>query len=336
MISTLGDYMSAKHQDIVENTKRVFGPIDFEVSALSFGGAAVSGEGGGYGFGDISEKDSVELIRYAYDLGINLFDSAPIYGFGTSEVRIGKALKDVREKVFYVSKSGVDWHDNMRVNMSNDPKITEKMLLESLKRMDTEYLDLYFIHWPDENVDIRKPLEVLSKYKEKGVIRHIGLCNTSLDDLSKAKEIDKIDVVQSEYNMFMRGVEQEILPYCEENGIAFMSWGTLEKGILTGKYDLNASRNDSDARKSAPWWNKKDVTKKVELVDKTKKYLEETDFLYRDLAVNFNLKNKSLTTILAGPRNKNQLETLIESIGVNTDDFAYWDEILSTLREFHA
>ncbi len=327
--------MSAKHQDIVEKTKRPFGPIDFKVSALSFGGAGVSGEGGGYGFGDISEKDAIELIRYAYDLGINLFDSAPIYGFGMSEQRIGKALKDVREKVFYVSKSGVDWHYSGRVNMTNEPKVTEKMLLKSLKDMQTEYLDLYFIHWPDANVDIRKPLEVLAKYKEKGVIRHIGLCNTNLEDLEKSKEVERVEVVQSEYNMFMRGVENEILPYCKENNIAFMSWGTLDKGILTGKYDLKRKFDDSDCRKKAPWWKKSDVEKKVELVDKTKKYLEGTELVYRDLAVHFNLNHDALTTILSGPRNKKQLETLIESIGKEVN-FDHWDETLETLKEFHA
>ncbi len=308
------------------------------VHPLSFGGAALSGEGGGYGFGDISESDAIELVRYAYESGIRVFDSAPIYGFGLSEKRLGLALKSMRDDCILISKSGVSWHDNKRVNMTNDPKETEKMLLQSLKSFNTEYIDLFFIHWPDERVDIRRPLEVLSKYKEKGVIRHLGLCNSNLEDLEKAREIDTIEVVQSEYNLFNRSVENEVFPYLLDVNIDFMSWGTLDKGVLTGLYDLSRVFDDSDCRKKSPWWKKSDVEKKVELVDQCKKYLEGKDYNFIDLAISFNLHHKALTTVLCGVKNKARLDSIMKSIGRSEEiykDFEYWDELKTHLQKFY-
>ncbi len=308
------------------------------IHPLSFGGAAISGEGGGYGFGDISENDSIELLQYAFEKGVRVFDSAPIYGFGMSEERMGKGLKEVREDCILISKSGVDWHPSSRVNMTNDPKITEKMLLESLKRFDTEYIDLYMIHWPDKNVDIRRPLEVLSKYKEKGVIRHLGLCNTNLEDLEKSKDVDRVEVVQSEYNLFNRSVEKEIFPYLEEHNIEFMSWGTIDKGLLTGNYKLNRNFDDSDCRKKSPWWKKSDVEKKHKLVEETKKYLEGTDFTYLDLAISFNLQANSLKTILSGPKSIERFDQLDSAISKSKKvckEFTHWDELKSHLQKFY-
>jgi myo-inositol catabolism protein IolS len=266
-------------------------------------------------FGNISEADSIELMHYAYDLGINLFDSAPIYGFGMSEQRIGKAFKGAkRDSVYITSKSGVTWHDTKRVNMTNDPFVAEKMILQSLRDLQTDYIDLYFIHWPDKNIDIRKPLEVLEKYREKKVIRAVGLCNTTIEDLTKAKEVTDVSVVQSQYHIFDRAVESEILPSCEQNGCAFMSWGTLDKGILGGNYNLNRVFDDTDYRKKSPTWKKSDAEKKVEKVEEMKKILP-AGITMVEVAVAFNLKNSALTTILSGPKNRVQLDSLVRAIG---------------------
>jgi len=308
------------------------------IHPLSFGGAALSGEGGGYGFGDISEADSIELVRYAYESGVRVFDSAPVYGFGLSEKRLGLALKAVREECVLISKSGISWHENKRIDMSNDPKLAEKMLLQSLKSFNTDYIDLYFIHWPDERVDIRKPMEVLAKYKEKGVIKHIGLCNTTLEDLEKASEIEKVEVVQSEYNLFNRSVENEVFPYLIDKGLDFMSWGTLDKGVLTGLYDLKRVFDDSDCRKKSPWWKKSDVEKKVELVNNCKKYLEGKDYNFIDLAISFNLHNIAQGTVLCGVKNKSRLDSIMNSIDrsqVIYTDFEYWDELKVHLQKFY-
>jgi myo-inositol catabolism protein IolS len=280
---------------------------------LGFGGASISGEGGGYGFGDISEADAISLLNEAKSRGVKIFDTAPIYGFGLSEQRIGKAFKQVREEVFIISKSGVNRHENKRVDMSNSPDVTQKMLEQSLRDLQSDYLDLFMIHWPDSKVDIRQPLEVLSKAKSQGKIKHIGLCNTNLEDLEKAKEIDRIEAVQSQLNIFERDVEQDIFPYLKENNISFMSWGTLDKGILTKRVDKSRTFDKSDCRSWAPWWKEMDKETRYEKVRKYWPLLEENGHSGLEMAIAHNLSYPEVSTVLCGAKNHDQLNSLMNA-----------------------
>jgi myo-inositol catabolism protein IolS len=159
--------------------------LGFPDFPIGFGAASISGEGGGYGFGAISERDAVQLLEQAFHAGIRLYDTAPIYGFGLSEKRIGLAFQQKREDVFYVSKGGVTWDQNKRVDKNNHPDVIQKMLEQSLRDLNTDYIDLYMIHWPDERHDIRPAMEVLTKAKAQNKIRFIGLCNTNERDFKK-------------------------------------------------------------------------------------------------------------------------------------------------------
>ena len=201
-----------------------------EVSRISFGGASLSGEGAGYGFGNISSNESIDLLHKSIDFGINIIDTAPIYGFGESEIRIGKAIKDRREKVSIISKSGVTWHENMRVDMTNNPKVALFQLEESLRRLNTDYIDIYMVHWPDKNIDLLETLEVYITAQKAGKIKHIGLCNTTNAEIIKAKEVCNIDVLQSEVNLF----NNHISNLDNSQDAVTMSWGTFDKGIITG------------------------------------------------------------------------------------------------------
>jgi aryl-alcohol dehydrogenase-like predicted oxidoreductase len=279
---------------------------------LAFGGAAISGEGAGYGFGNISDRDSFRLLELAFERGFRVFDTAPIYGFGLSEKRMGQVFKQTRENVFLVSKSGVTWHENKRVNMSNDPKITLKMLEESLRNLQTEYIDLYMIHWPDVNVDIRIPLEVLAKAKRQGKIKHIGLCNTNLIDLEKSQEIDHIEVVQSEFNFFENtSIKNDLFPYLNKHKIDFMSWGTLDKGILSGRVDASRKFEKEDCRSWAPWWKSADRSLKYRAISKITPILKERGYDLMSLALAHNLSFPELSLALCGARNIEQLESLV-------------------------
>ncbi|MFA6236102.1 MAG: aldo/keto reductase [Bacteriovorax sp.] len=281
---------------------------------LAFGGASISGEGGGYGFGDISEADSIELLHGAFDQGLRIFDTAPIYGFGLSEERIGKAFKQMREKVFIVSKSGVTWDSNKRVDMNNDPLVATRMLEQSLRDLKSDYIDLYMIHWPDARVDIRRPLEVLAKAKQQGKIKHIGLCNTNISDLEKAVEIDRIEVVQSEFNFFAHNAARELFPYLKTHNISFMSWGTLDKGILTGRVDELRKFDASDCRSWAPWWKNADNKSKFDAMKKIWPLLDKNQKSGLELALGYNLSFPELSTALCGVRSKTQLSSLFSAL----------------------
>ena len=276
---------------------------------FAFGGAALSGKGGGYGFGNI--EDSQGVLERSLELGVNIFDTAPIYGFGESEVVLGKFIKNKRDKVRVISKSGVYWHENKRVDMTNDSKITSKMFEDSLRRLDTEYIDLYMIHWPDSKVDIRYPLEVLEKFKDQQKILEIGLCNTNISDLLASEEVTDIKVVQSQHNIYEEP-PKEVVDYIEHKNLSFMAWGTFDKGILTGRVDKKREQakdyDESDCRKSAPWWNQKDVLAKIEKLDSFKQIAKEKELSISELAISYTLSPSWSHIALLGAKSITDLE----------------------------
>lgn len=285
---------------------RFIDKLDSKISSLCFGGAAISGEGRGYGFGKISENDSIELLLLAFEYGINLFDFAPIYGFNTAEKRAGLAFKAIREKVKFVSKSGVDWHSNGRVNMTNDPKVALKMLDQSLKNFDSDYVDIYLVHWPDSKVDIRLPLEALYNQKEKGKIKHLGLCNTNCDDLKLAKDVAPIEVVQMESNLFNQNSFNEIVSELTPSMLT-MGWGTFDKGILTGSVEENRSFDKDDCRSWAPWWKKGNWKQKCSHVQKVMNNNNLNKAQLGAAALSFSQKN--VDTSICGMRSTSHLES---------------------------
>lgn len=265
------------------------------IPAVIFGGASVSGEGGGYGFGSMSETEAETLLKGAWDAGLTYFDTAPIYGFGLSEERFGKYLP---KDAFIITKSGVDWHENKRVNMTNARAVTERMLHASLKRLRRDSIDLYMIHWPDPKVDIREPLEVLTQGREQGLIKNIGLCNTTMEDLAKATEVCTISALQSELNLFNQK------PF-DQLGDAWktrfsMSWGTFDKGILSGRVNASRKFDKSDARSWAPWWNKKEVLEKIERTSELQTILCEYEISLTEFCLHYNLFYYGLTSCLIG------------------------------------
>ncbi len=300
---------------------------------LGFGGASISGEGGGYGFGKISEGDAIDLLLKALDRGIKVFDTAPIYGFGLSEKRMGTAFRNKREDVFLVSKSGVSWHSTKRVNMTNNPQETEKMLHQSLKNLDTEYIDLYMIHWPDKNVDIRRPMEVLSKAKREGKIKHIGLCNTFFEDCDKAMEIDEVEAIQCQLNLFEQEVVDRFFTYIKKHHMSFMSWGTLDKGILTKRVSEKSREYDKeDCRSWAPWWKKADQSFKYQALKKIWPILEENGHTPLELALGYNLSYPEVSIALCGARSIDQLDGLFQALE-NLPDDELLKEILKHVPE---
>lgn len=267
--------------------------LKIKMPAITFGGASLSGEGGGYGFGEISEAQSENLIKGALEAGITVFDTAPIYGFGLSEERLGRYLP---KDAMVITKSGVDWHPTKRVNMTNDPEVTQKMLHESLKRLQREQIDIYMIHWPDNKVDIRKPLEVLKQAQDQGKIRWIGLCNTNADELKKASEICSIDVLQSELNLF----NQKAFDAIDWADTFSMGWGTFDKGILSGRVTKDRKFTKEDCRSWAPWWNKKEVAQKIERTDELRKILLDYEISLPEFCIHYNLYFYGISSALVG------------------------------------
>ncbi|MCK5883311.1 MAG: aldo/keto reductase [Bacteriovoracaceae bacterium] len=292
----------------------LLGNISASAPPIIFGGASISGEGGGYGFGDITENNAIELLHFALDSGIKIFDTAPIYGFGESERRLGKAFKSKREEVFLISKSGVTWHPNRRVDMSNDPVVTQKMLEQSLRDLDTDYIDLFMVHWPDSKVDIRRPMEILSKAKHQGKIKHIGLCNTWIGDIEKAIEVDQIEAIQNQLNVFENKNFEDVRDYLKNAHTSFMSWGTLDKGIVSGRVRSGRKYDRSDARSWAPWWKKSNYRDKISVMEEVLPILKAHGHTGLELALSYNLSMVEPIYPICGVRSIEQLTGVLDAL----------------------
>ena len=296
----------------------------FKKNAIAFGGASLSGEGGGYGFGDLSENQAIDLVKIAFDKGLRVFDTAPIYGFGTSEVRLGKAIKEIREEVFIITKCGVDWDQKKNVAIRNDPATTKRMLDESLKRLDCDVIDLYMVHWPSEEVDIRKTLEVIAKAQDQGKVRSIGLCNTNDSELDLAFEVTNIDVVQNQFNLFVRDA-QKMFARFKQQGIGFMSWGTLDKGIIPGTVNRKRQFDQSDVRASeTPWWNDDINGPKIDFMTEIQGLLEQQEVTGLELALGHNLsefrKSDIHGVVLCVAKTEIQLDSLFLALKKNLSE----------------
>ncbi|MEX0799192.1 MAG: aldo/keto reductase, partial [Bacteriovoracaceae bacterium] len=213
------------------------------------------------------------------------------------------------------------------INMSNDPKVALKMLDQTLKNFQSDYVDIYMVHWPDSRVDIRSTLETLYTAKIKGKICHLGLCNTNLEDLKKAKEVCPVEAVQMEVNLFRQNNFQELEPELEKD-VLTMGWGTYDKGVLAGTVSVERSFESSDCRSWAPWWKKSDWKERVRKKNKlAKKFnLSASDLAALALAYS----QRTADTSLCGMKNDRHLRENIKRLQDKADfsDSSKWEEIL--------
>lgn len=302
-----------------------------DLSFLGLGGGAFSGESGGYGLGSVKEDEVISIISHAIDLGLNHIDTAPIYGFGESERRIGKAVKSLpRENIFIASKCGITWHSTKRVNLSLDPKICQSMLIQSLKDLATEYIDLYYIHYPDPRVDIRFAMEVLAKAKLQQKIRMIGLCNLSLDDYYKAQEVEAVDVVQMEYNYFNQKDVNDFSNILVEKNTKLITWGTFDKGILSATVNEKRSFERCDVRSWAPWWKKSNPKLKIEKASELFKVLQNYEISPAQFCIQLVKKNSKVLSALCGIKSQKQLESAFSYYTDDIDD-EIWDGLINEI-----
>ena len=298
---------------------------------IGLGSAGLSGNFPGYSFGHIEETMATNIIDACFHSNIKIIDCAPVYGLGEAEKRVGKALKTLglREKIFLTSKSGVSWTPQGRIYKSNEPKLAIQMLEDSLKRLQTDYIDLYFIHWPDPHYDIRYCFESLLKEKNKGKIRFLGLCNTTQEDYLKALELGEVSCVQAEWNLWCPSetfVQKYPVPTFsslsekQEKNPSFMSWGILDKGILTQTVTATRHFEEYDCRKKAPWWKARPLSLLYRLVEEEIRPLAATLFPESDhpllnCAVFYNLLTTPHSSVhLCGLKTLEQLKDLLNVV----------------------
>lgn len=298
---------------------RKLGPT-LTTSLIGFGGGSISGDAGGYGFGNITEKQSCDLLQYAFERGIRLFDTAPIYGMGNSEVRMGLGLakhKDIRSQITLVTKLGVTWDDSGKVFIDNSPENTKRQLETSLKRLQTDYLDLYMVHWPDPKVDIEKTMRVLVDAKAQGTIRAIGICNFDAQGIKRAQTVGNVDVFQNDFSVLNASVRDELFPLCRNEGIGFMSFGTLAKGLLAGTVNSERRYDASDYRSRVPDKFKNIYEALKPQLDEFMSIAKTNNVTPAQLATAWVLAQPETSVALCGSKSNQQIDEVLTALDVS-------------------
>ena len=221
--------------------------LPFEASRIALGTWAI----GGWLWGGSDEKDAIATIRHALDLGINLIDTAPVYGFGRSEEIVGKALEGRRDKALIATKVGLDWSSGTILRNSAPARLRQE-LEDSLTRLKTDVIDIYQVHWPDEGVAFEETARTLEEFRREGKIRAIGVSNFSPAQMDRFRNEAPLATIQPPYNLFEREIEDDVLPYAREHEIVVLAYGALCRGLLGGKITADTKFEGDDLRNMDP------------------------------------------------------------------------------------
>jgi aryl-alcohol dehydrogenase-like predicted oxidoreductase len=289
-----------------------------QVSRVTLGTWAI----GGWMWGGTEEVESIATIRAALAHGINLIDTAPVYGFGRSEEIVGKALADgLREHALIATKCGLDWHDGKITRNGSRERILRE-IEDSLERLKTDRIDIYQVHWPDPSRPIAETARTMRELFEQGTIRAIGVSNFSVEQMDEFRKSSPLHVLQPPYNLFERGIEKEILPYCRKHGIATLGYGALCRGLLSGRMRADTKFSGDDLRRHDPKFQPNRFPQYLEAVARLEHFARERYGTHViDLAVRWVL-DQGITTALWGARRPDQLVPVEGAMGWSLDHAA--------------
>ena len=287
---------------------------NLKISAIGYGAWGI---GGAPFWSNEGDSKSIESIKISYENGINFFDTAPVYGFGHSEKLIGKALKSVRDKIILATKCGLRWGKESLGSLRKDA--SRKSILEeidqSLKRLNTEWIDIYQVHWPDLQTSQKETMETLLEIQAQGKIRYIGVSNYSVEQIKESSRYGKIISLQPEYSLLAREIEKDIVPVCLEKKIGIIAYSPLASGVLTGKYGRDTKFKDWRSKGIIGTFTGEGFLKNINKVERLEEIAKEEGKTCGQIAINWVLRQPGLTTALVGVKNAGQVEENIKAIG---------------------
>jgi aryl-alcohol dehydrogenase-like predicted oxidoreductase len=296
--------------------RATIGGTNLAVSRIGLGTWAI----GGWMWGGTDDDESVKTIRAAVERGLNLIDTAPAYGFGRSEEIVGRALADggLRSRVVIATKAGLEWKDGKVFRNASRDRVGRE-IADSLRRLQTDYIDIYQVHWPDPLVPIEETAEAMQTLFDQGKIRAIGVSNFSVAQIERFRRVAKLHVVQPPYNLFERKIEKELLPYCRESGVASLTYGALCRGLLSGKLHEDVRFDGDDLRLTDPKFQPPRYTQYLDAVRRLDQFAHQ-HYGKRviHLAVRW-LLDQGATAALWGARHPGQLQPIEEVFGWSLD-----------------
>jgi aryl-alcohol dehydrogenase-like predicted oxidoreductase len=325
---------------------RKIGNSDLELSVITFGAWAA----GGWMWGGTERSSSIDAIRKSYDEGVTSIDTAPIYGQGDSEEIVAEALEGIaRDKVQIITKYGMRWDlakgtlaMKSKDNSGNDIDVYKyagresiiKECEDSLRRLKTDYIDLYQIHWPDVTTPIQESMEAVAELIQQGKVRYAGVCNYSADQVAEANKYVDIISDQVPYSMVKRDIETELVPYSLEAVKSIIAYSPLERGLLTGKMKPGYKFEEGDHRANLHFFKDENLKRTNEFLDKLRPLAAEKNATLSQLVLRWTIEQPAITIALAGARNAEQSVQNARAVDVNLnkEELSF---ITALLNELH-
>jgi len=280
---------------------------------------------GGWMWGGTDEAESIRTIQSAPEKGVTLIDTAPVYGFGRSEEIVGKAVKQggLRDQVVLATKCALEWDDNGGVVRNASKKRILKEADDSLKRLQTDVIDLLQVHWPDPTVDVRKTAEAMAELKDAGKIRSIGVSNFTPEQMDAFSEVVAIDVAQNPYNLFERQIDDDLLPWARKHDTRLLAYGALCRGLLSGRMHADREFPGDDLRNNDPKFQQPRFGQYLAAIDALEAFAQEHYSKHvLDLAIRWLLDQYEHGFALWGARTPDQLDAVANVPGWHLDESA--------------
>jgi aryl-alcohol dehydrogenase-like predicted oxidoreductase len=314
---------------------RPFGRTGMQVSAIGVGCWEIGG-----GYGSIEETQFIEAVHRALDLGINCFDTAEAYGFGASERSLAKALGNRRKDAVVVTKFGVGYKEAPNFRDSSRQRVTAS-IDKSLQNLNTDYVDVYMVHWPDVNTPFEETMRALDDLVQQGKVRAVGISNFRLSQIEESLRTRRVDVAQYCWNLFDRRMQKEIYPYCRDQNIGVMAYGSLAYGLLTGTFteDMDFGTDDWRARRGRMGginlfqhlFGPDYFPRNLRVVEELKAMAARYGKSLPQFALRWTLSNPVISTALVGCRNITEVEENVGALGwsISTADMKEIDAIFA-------
>ena len=307
---------------------RQLGATDLQTSSIGLGCMGMSEF-----YGDIDAAEAERTLHTAIEQGVNFFDTADQYGMGHNEELLGRVFKQLREKVILATKFGIkrDPNDvNARI-ICGTPEYIKESCDASLKRLGTDYIDLYYMHRIDKNVPIEESVGAMAGLVKAGKIKYIGLSEASTETIKRAHKVHPITAIQTEYSLWSREPENAVIPLCEELGISFVAYSPLGRGFLTGKIQSLDDLDNGDYRKAHPRFVAGNLDINMKLVDKVNEIAKRKNITAAQLALAWTLAKSKNIIPIPGTKKVHRLEENIAAVNVtlSQSELTEIDQVLS-------
>ena len=306
---------------------RQLGKSDVYVSPIIFGAWAI----GGWMWGGTDDAAAVEAIRASVDAGVDTIDTAAVYGQGHSEEVVGKAIKGRRDKVKIATKCGLRWDSTdgtkffestengktLTFYKNSKPKSIAYECEQSLQRLGTDVIDLYQIHWPDLSTEPEDSWAAMEKLREQGKVRAIGVSNYDVKWLERIERVAPVASNQPPFSLVRRGIENNVLPFCRENGVGTICYSPMERGLLTGKVTADRKFNEGDDRNKSKFFKPENRQKVLDSLETIQPIAEKHKATLAQIVINWTIHEPGITAALVGARNADQAKQNAAAMHLN-------------------